>query len=83
MLLRNLKKDRIIGLSLIILSWVIWGFLIMVPFLKIGVKTKAAAIVTLLIATNIFWVGVAMLGKELAQKYQVWPKIKSWFNLKS
>jgi hypothetical protein len=77
-----MKRSRILGISLIILSWVFWGMIIIVPFLKLGIKTKAVALTILFIASNIFWVGAILIGKELAQKYQVWPKIKRWLNLK-
>jgi len=76
-----MKKRRILGFSLIILSWIFWGLILVVPFLKLGIRTTATAITILFIASNIFWVGAILLGKELAQKYQVWPKIKRWLNL--
>lgn len=78
-----MKKSRIIGFSLIILSWVFWGMIIIVPFLKLGIKTTAVVLTILFIASNIFWVGAILIGKELAQKYRVWPRIKSWLKPKS
>jgi hypothetical protein len=74
-----MKKSRILGFSLIILSWIFWGMIIVLPFLKLGIKTAAIAMTILLIASNIFWVGAILVGKELMQKYQIGPKIKRWF----
>ena len=73
------NKIRILGFSLIILTWIFWGLIILIPFLKLGLKTSAILISILLIGTNIFYIGVFLVGKELMQKYNVWPKIKSWF----
>ena len=76
------KYIQIIGISLILLSWVFWGMILIIPFLKLGVKRSAIAITVLLIGTNAFWAGAILVGKEFMQKYQVWPKIKRWFGKK-
>jgi hypothetical protein len=80
-LIFNMKKNkiRILGFSLIILTWIFWGLIILIPFLKLGLKTSAIAITILLIGTNVFYIGAFLVGKELMQKYNVWPKIKSRF----
>ena len=78
----NKKQSRILGFSLIILCWIFWGMIFVIPFLKLGLKTSAIAITILLIGTNVFWFGAILLGKEIIQKYQVWPKIKRWFGKK-
>jgi predicted membrane channel-forming protein YqfA (hemolysin III family) len=74
------KQIRILGFSLIILTWIFWGMIILIPFLKLGLKTSAIAITILLIGTNVFYIGAFLVGKELMQKYNVWPKIKSRFH---
>jgi len=80
----KMKKNRIriLGFSLIILAWIFWGMIIAIPFLKLGLKTSAIAIAILLAGTNVFWIGAILVGKELMQKYNVWPKIKNWFTKK-
>ena len=50
-----------------------------IPFLKLGIRTSAIAITVLLIMTNVFWIGVALVGKDVMEKYKIWPKIKKWF----
>jgi hypothetical protein len=70
---------RILGISLIIFSWLIWAMIIILPFFKLTVTQYAIAYPILLVATNIFWVGAALVGKELIQKYNILTKIKEWF----
>ncbi|MGA3015308.1 MAG: transporter suffix domain-containing protein [Bacteroidales bacterium] len=73
------KYTRILGISLIIFSWVIWAMIFILPFFKFTVTQYAIAYPILLVATNIFWVGAALVGKELIQKYNILSKIKNWF----
>ena len=74
------KTGRIIGFSLIILTWIFWGLIFLIPFLHLGIKISAIAITALLIATNIFYIGVALVGKDLVERYNIWHKIKNWFH---
>ena len=73
------KFLKILGISLILLSWIIWGVIIILPFFKLTLKQYAIAYPVLIAATSIFWVGAALVGKELIQKYNLLPKIKKWF----
>ncbi|MEI7489855.1 MAG: transporter suffix domain-containing protein [Bacteroidota bacterium] len=73
------KFFRILGVSLIILTWIIWGVIFILPFLKLTLKQYAIIYPVLLASTSIFWVGAALVGKELVQKYNLLPKIKKWF----
>ena len=73
------KFIRILGISLIVFTWIIWGVIIILPFLKLSLKQYAIAYPVLLAATNIFWVGAALVGKELIQKYNLLSKVKTWF----
>jgi len=75
----NSKAQRILGISLILLTWVFWGMIFVIPFLKLGVRLSAILIAALLIGTNAFWIGVFLVGKEYAKKFQVWTKLKKWF----
>ncbi len=74
-----MKRNQILGISLIILSWIFWAMIIAVPFLKLGIGTTAVAITILYIASNVFWVGIVLVGNEYLQKYKLWPKLKSLF----
>jgi len=53
-----------------------------IPFLKLGVKNSAILITVLLIATNTFWIGVFLLGKEYAEKFKIRSRLKKWFQSK-
>ena len=72
------KHTRIIGIALILLSWIFWGLVFAVPFFRLGVKHSAIAISILLAATNIFWVGTFLAGKEMIRTSRIWQKIKKW-----
>jgi hypothetical protein len=73
------KFIRILGISLILLSWIIWGVIIILPFLRLTLKQYAFAYPILFAATSIFWVGAALVGKEIIQKYNLLSKLKRWF----
>jgi hypothetical protein len=77
-LLKNLKKTQILGFVLIVLSWVFWALILVVPFLELGVRTTSVAITILLIGTNIFWFGALLAGKESMPKIKLWVKKKIW-----
>jgi hypothetical protein len=72
-----MKKGHWLGICLIILSWVFWGLVFIIPFLKLGSKTTTIVITSLLIATNIFWLGVFLSGKEVLAKFQIMQNIKT------
>jgi hypothetical protein len=78
-----MKKGQLIGFALIILSWIFWGLVFIIPFLKLGIKTTALAVTSLLIATNIFWLGVFLSGKEVLVKFQIMQKVKTLFSGKN
>jgi len=74
-----MKRNQILGISLIILSWIFWAMIIAVPFLKLGTGITTVAITILYIASNVFWIGVVLAGNEYLQKYKLWPKFKNLF----
>jgi hypothetical protein len=78
-ILNYMTKTQILGLGIIILSWIFWGFIIIIPFLKLDLQTKTIAITILLIASNIFWLGAILVGNEFLQKYQIWHRLMNWF----
>jgi hypothetical protein len=65
---------------MILITWAFWGMIFIIPFMKLGVKISAILITGLLIATNLFWVGIFLVGKEYAKKFQIIKKLKKWFN---
>lgn len=76
------KAQRILGICLILLTWVFWGMIFIIPFLKLGIRLSAILITILLIGTNAFWIGVFLVGKEYAKKFQVMARLKKLFRRK-
>ncbi len=67
------------GYGLIILSWIFWGLILLVPFMELGIKRSSLLISILFAWTNIFWVGIMWVGKEMMQKYNARILFKRWF----
>ena len=61
-----------LGLIIIVLSFLPWvAIAFVVPFLPLSVAQKALAVPVLLVVTEIlFWLGVLVVGKEVAQRYR-------------
>jgi hypothetical protein len=76
-LFKNLNKIQILGIGLILLSYIFWGLIFLIPFLKLGLKTSSIAITILFIGSNIFWLGIFLAGKELMLKLKILQKIKN------
>ena len=73
------KFTRILGISLILFSWILWGVILILPFFKLTLTQYAIVYPVIFAATNIFWFGAVLVGKEMVQKYSLWPKVKLWF----
>ncbi len=73
------RFSRKLGLLLIIISCGMWATVLVVPFLpwassvppSTAIAQKALLTTSLLIASEvIFWLGILLLGKELASRYR-------------
>lgn len=54
-----------IGISLIIFSFFIWAIPAIVPFISVDTNVKVALVTgSLILAEIMFWIGVAIVGKE-------------------
>jgi hypothetical protein len=73
------KYLQILGASLIVLTWIIWAVILFLPFFKLSFTQYAIVYPILLAATNIFWIGAALVGKELVKKYNLISRFKKWF----
>jgi hypothetical protein len=72
-----LKK---IGILLIILSFVFYGFILLIPMLSVTLKMKTIITTTLIILGEIsFWSGGLILGKEIVNKYRGYFNPRNWF----
>lgn len=76
------KLQRFLGFGLIFLTWIFWGIIFVIPFLKLGLKLSAILITILLIGTNVFYVGLFLLGKEYAEKFKIRARLKKLFSRK-
>ena len=75
----NQRITRITGVSLIVFSWILWVIVFCLPFFKLTLAQYAIVYPVILASTNIFWIGAALVGKELDQKFNILEKVKIWF----
>ena len=69
-----------IGLVLIIVSTLIFAFLLFIPFLATSDKDKILiTTVTIVIAEILFCSGGLLLGRQLFDKYKSYLNTKNWF----
>ena len=72
-----------VGIFLIILSCILYGGLLLVPFIPYTVRTKTVITTALIISgEGAFWVGGIILGKELVTKYRTHLNPLRWFKKK-
>ena len=79
----NKSITKWLGLGLIVFALLFIPMLAVVPFLPLNVGQKAV-LTTVLIAGGqvLTWIGVALLGKELVQRYRQYLNPKNWFRKK-
>jgi hypothetical protein len=77
----NLLKK--IGILLIVLSFVFYGLILLIPLLSVTLKTKTILTTSLVVVGEIsFWSGGLILGKEMVNKYRSLFNPKNWFKRK-
>lgn len=68
-----------IGLALIILSFINWGIIFIIPFIPINNTVKVTSVGFLAVVSEIFfWIGAILVGKEMAQKYRRYFNPMNW-----
>lgn len=77
------KRSKIlnrIAIVLVVLSFVLYGLIFAVPFLPLSIAHKAVAI-PILVATGeaTWWIGVALVGKQVISKYRRYLNPCYWF----
>ena len=81
--IQNGKLNTTIGIILIILSGILFGLIFVVPFFPLSLAQKGIFISVLVIGMEItWWVGVALLGKQLITKYRKHLYPCNWFPCK-
>ncbi|HZG57089.1 transporter suffix domain-containing protein [Paenibacillus sp.] len=69
-----------IGIFGIVISFVFYGLLFVVPFLPFATATKAGIATGLVVAGEItFWGGGLLLGREAVKKYRQYMNPAYWF----
>ncbi|MCL5289528.1 MAG: transporter suffix domain-containing protein [Firmicutes bacterium] len=88
----NLQKKNIssrswlkkVGISLVILSCVFYGALLLVPFTPLSNEYKSIYILILVILGEAsFWLGGFILGREIAMKYRKYLNPLHWLKKKT
>lgn len=71
---------RRVGISLVILSCVLYSALLIVPFTPYTVSTKAIVSSILVVSGEVsFWLGGFILGREFVMKYRKYLNPLYWF----
>lgn len=72
-----------LGIVLIIISFVLWIFILWAPWIPVSTTLKAT-VVTVLIALGevFFWGGTVLVGKDIVKKYMECLNPITWFSKK-
>lgn len=82
-ILGNKKWLEILGIVLVVFSFVLYASILLVPFSPFTVGTKGIICTILWILREIsFWLGVIILGKKFVSKYFKYLNIFHWLNKK-
>ena len=78
------SKRRKLGISLVVLSFILYGLILLVPFVPYptGIKVTISSILAVLGEIS-FWVGGIILGKEVIARYKKYLNPFIWFKRKS
>lgn len=62
-----------LGIGLILVSFLPWLVVAAAPFLALSIAQKAVLIPVLIgVAELMFWIGILIVGKEVAERYRRW-----------
>ncbi|WP_459908153.1 transporter suffix domain-containing protein [Desulfotomaculum defluvii] len=66
----SILKSNKTALLLIIVSYIVYGFVFIIPFLHLDLKTKIICCSALYITSHvIFWAGTAIIGKSILRSH--------------
>lgn len=75
-------RIKSIGLVLITLSWIIYGIIFITPFSSLNLKIKALICTISYCSSHVvFWTGVLIVGKEVANKYKVMSLLRRFMRM--
>jgi hypothetical protein len=79
--LHNGKLVTTIAISLILLSGLFFGMILVVPFFPVSLTTKGVLVTVCIISGEVaWWVGVAVAGKQMITKYKRYLNPRNWFS---
>jgi len=68
-----------LGWLLIMISFVCWGVIVILPFFPLSLSFKTASITfAVILAEVLFWIGAVFVGKEVVAKYKAQLHPKNW-----
>jgi hypothetical protein len=74
------RWTRSIGISLIVLSVMLYGAIFLLPLLPFSGKERLAAVPVLVVLGEVaFWGGGVLLGVEVVARYRRWLNPRYWF----
>jgi short-subunit dehydrogenase len=72
--------QTLIAILLVALSFILYGMIAIVPFLPFNLSQKAMSISVLVLAGELsWWIGIALAGKQLIDKYRKFINPCTWF----
>ena len=78
------KKLRSLGIGLVVLSFILYGAILLVPFIPYSAGIKVSVSTALVVSGEIsFWVGGFILGKEVISRYKKYLNPLCWFKRKN
>jgi hypothetical protein len=70
-----------VGLSAILFSLGLWGAVAVTPFLSLGIaQTTIAVSILVVVSELLFWLGILLVGKQLAERYRQQLSPRFWLN---
>jgi hypothetical protein len=75
------KLQQRLGLSAILVSCALWATVAIIPLLALGsTQTTIAIAVSLLVSELLFWLGILLVGKQIAERYRQQLDPRYWLN---
>jgi hypothetical protein len=67
---------RYAGIGLIVISFILYGGILFLPFIPLSMELKGSAAMGLIIAGEAsFWIGALLVGREVASNYRSFFRI--------
>ena len=72
-----------LGIILIVISFILWIFILGAPWLPMSTTLKASMVAILIVLGEVFfWGGTVLVGKDIVKKYMECLNPIAWFKKK-